>query len=70
MTDIQLQIRSLVPKLTYLLMERYGWDMKKSLDKLYSSKTFLQICDPLCGLYYQGAIYNFTILQEEIEQEL
>ncbi len=68
MTDIQLQIRSLVPKLATMLMDTYGWSMKRALDELYASDTFRKICDPQCGLYYQGAVYNFSFLQNEIER--
>lgn len=65
---MQLQIRSLVPKLAVLMMETYNWDIKRSLDELYRSRTFRMVCDPKCGLYYQGAVYVFTYLQNEIEK--
>lgn len=38
-----------------------------SYDELYSSQTFAKLNDPECGLYYQGAVYVFQFLKNEIE---
>lgn len=37
------------------------------LDERYRSKTFEKVNDPACGLYYQGAVYVFQFLKNEIE---
>lgn len=50
-----------------MLMSEYGWDMLKALDVLYGSETFAILNDPKCGLYYQGAVYVFSFLKNEIE---
>lgn len=65
--DMQLQIEFLAADLTEMLMDEYGWDMPKALDELYNSKTFEKVNDPRCGLYYQGAVYIFSYLKNEIE---
>mgnify|MGYP003446008264 FL=1 len=65
--DIQYQIECLSTELTCMLMERYGWDIKKALDELYASETFQLLNDPTCGLYYESAVYVFSYLQNEIE---
>ncbi len=65
--DIQFQIECLTTELTDMLMEKYGWDIKKALDELYSSETYARLNDPACGLYYESAIYVFSYLQNEIE---
>ena len=65
--DIQFQIECLSTELTSMLMERYGWDIKKALDELYASETFQRLNDPTCGLYYESAVYVFSYLQNEIE---
>ena len=65
--DMQLQIEFLASDLTEMLMDEYGWDMPKALDELYNSKTFEKVNDPRCGLYYQGAVYIFSYLKNEIE---
>lgn len=65
--DIQFQIECLTSELTQMLMEEYGWDIKRSLDELYSSETFDKLNDPECGLYYQSPVYLFQFLKNEIE---
>lgn len=65
--DISLEVEFLATELTQMLIEHYGWDMIKSLDVLYGSETFARLNDPLCGLYYQGAVYVFSFLKNEIE---
>lgn len=65
--DISLEVEFLATDLTQMLMEHYGWDMMKALDVLYSSETFARLNDPECGLYYQGAVYVFSFLKNEIE---
>ena len=37
-TDTQFQIECLSAELVEMLMRRYGWDMNKALDELYSSE--------------------------------
>ena len=65
--DVQFQIECLSTELVEMLMKKYGWDMKKSLDELYTSETYKRLCDPACGLYYEGAVYVFSFLENEIE---
>ena len=50
-----------------MLMETYGWDMRRALDELYSSETFARLNEPECGLYYESAVYVFSFLKNEIE---
>ena len=65
--EIQYQVECLTSDLTEMLMSEYGWDMLKALDVLYGSETFAKLNDPQCGLYYQGAVYVFSFLKNEIE---
>lgn len=65
--DMQYQVECLAADLIGMLMEQYGWDMLKSLDVLYGSETFAKVNDPKCGLYYQGSVYIFSFLKNEIE---
>lgn len=65
--DVQFQIESLSTELVGMLMGKYGWDVRKALDALYSSETYKRLCDPACGLYYEGAVYVFSYLENEIE---
>ena len=43
--DIQFQIECLSTELVEMLMQKYGWNMKKALDELYSSETYKLLCD-------------------------
>lgn len=65
--NIQFQIECLSTELVEMLMEEYDWDIRRTLDELYKSQTFEKINDPLCGLYYQGAVYVFQFLKNEME---
>ena len=48
-------------------MEEYGLTDMEAINLLYQSNTFAKIEDPQTGLYYQGAVYVFEYLQEEID---
>lgn len=65
--DVQFQIECLAAELAEMLVEEYGWDVKTALSQLYKSQTFEKVCDPLCGLYFQGSVYVFQFLKNEIE---
>ena len=65
--DIQFQIECLTTELVDMLMQKYGRDIKKALDELYSSETYARLNEPACGLYYESAVYVFSYLQNEIE---
>lgn len=65
--DMRFLIECLAAELTEMLMEEYGWDIRRAFDELYSSDTFAKLNDPECGLYYQGAVYIFQFLKSEIE---
>lgn len=65
--DISLEVEFLTTDLTQMLMEHYEWDMLKALDVLYGSETFARLNDPDCGLYFQGPVYVFSFLKNEIE---
>ena len=48
-------------------MDKYNWDIKTALDEWYASETFKRVCNPQTGLYYEGAVYVFSYLENEIE---
>lgn len=66
--DIQFQLECLTTDLAVMLMEEYGWDMKRALDELYSSETFRRLNDETTGLYYESPVYVFSYLKNEIEE--
>lgn len=65
--DIQFQIECIATELVEMLIQEYGWNMRRALDELYTSTTFAKLNDPACGLYYQGSVYIFQFLKSEIE---
>ena len=64
----QFLVESLGKELIEMLMSDYGWDLQKSMDVLYPSETFAKLEDERSGLYYQGAIYVYSFLKQEIEK--
>ena len=64
----QFLVESLGKELIEMLMSDYGWNLQKSMDVLYSSETFAKLEDERSGLYYQGAIYVYSFLNQEIEK--
>lgn len=64
---MQFCIECLAGELVQMLMERYGWNMERAIDELYSSEVFAKLSDPDCGLWYEGSVYIFEFLQSEIE---
>ena len=67
MKDKQFLIECLAKDLIDMLMEDYQWDMQKCIDVLYSSETFAKLEDERTGLYYQGAVYVYEYLKNEVE---
>lgn len=65
--DKQFLVESLVKELIEMIMKDYGWNMQKSMDVVYSSETFAKLEDERSGLYYQGAVYVYSFLKQEIE---
>ena len=65
----QFLVEFLGKELIEMLMSDYGWDLQKSMDVLYSSETFAKLEDERSGLYYQGAIYVYSFLKQEIEKD-
>ena len=51
-----------------MLMQEYGWDVRKAMDIFMCSKTYAQVEDEGTGLYYQSPAYIFSILQDELNE--
>lgn len=64
--DITFLTECLTTELAEMLVEKYGWDVRKALDELYSSETFRRLCDPRTGLYNESAVYVFSYLENEM----
>ena len=66
----QFLIESLCEDLVPMLMEEYGITSDKAMDTLYKSRTFSKVEDPQTGLYYQGSVYVFEYLKQEISSSV
>lgn len=64
--DKQFQIEVLTKDLIEMLMEDHGMTMQQAMDTLYKSHTYELIEREETGLYYQGAVYVMTFLEEEL----
>ena len=41
--DVQFLVECLSTELVSMLMDTYGWDMKRALDELYASETYKKL---------------------------
>lgn len=67
--EIQYLIEQHVHDLTLMLMSDYGYNIQEALNTIYQSKTFSKLEDPASGLYYQGSVYVYGFLKEELNDQ-
>lgn len=66
-TSFEYQKEGAARDLTLMLMKEYGWPLEKAIDVLYDSDTYAKITDPQTGLFFQGSLYLYSFLKNEIE---
>ena len=49
-----------------MLMEDYGWEIRKAVNAFMSSHTYEKLENPKTGLYYQSHVYIHDMLTEEL----
>lgn len=64
--DVRFLIECLTAELVERLINDYGWSIPRALDVLYTSDTFRRLNDPDTGLYYEGPVYVYSFLRDEI----
>ena len=64
--EFQYLIEQLVHDMAMMLISDYKYNMQEAINVIYQSKTFSKIEDPDTGLYYQGSVYVYSFLKEEI----
>ena len=64
--DIQFLIECLSEDMITMLMEKYAMSLDEAADKLYNSRTYSLLENEQSGLYYQGSVYVFDVLREEL----
>lgn len=60
------QKEGLAKDLVTFLMEDNGWSIEKAFEVLYDSETYSKICNPKTGLYFQGSLYVYSFLKNEV----
>ena len=65
--DKQFMVECLTKDLVTMLMKEYGYDMQEALNIVYSSNTYKKLENEETGLYYQGAIYVYDFLEQELK---
>lgn len=68
--EFQYLIEQLVHDMAMMLISDYGYNMQEAINVIYQSKTFSKIEDPDTGLYYQGSVYVYSFLKEEIASQI
>lgn len=56
----------LAADLIVMVMEEFHFTLPQALDAVYTSETLRLVLDPATGLYYQGSVYVYSYLQDEI----
>ncbi|MBE6337105.1 MAG: hypothetical protein E7066_10620 [Lentimicrobiaceae bacterium] len=68
--EFQYLIEQLVHDMAMMLISDYKYNMQEAINVIYQSKTFSKIEDPDTGLYYQGSVYVYSFLKEEITSQI
>ena len=53
--------------LAELLVNDYQMSTIEALDILYASDTYIKLCDPQTGLYFQSSLYVYSLLTNELK---
>ena len=52
--------------LAELLAQDYELTIAEALDALYESETYIKLCNPATGLYFQSTQYIYSFLKNEM----
>lgn len=64
--DMRFLIECISKDVTMMLMEDYGWEIRKAVNAFMSSHTYEKLENPKTGLYYQSPVYIHDMLSEEL----
>ena len=65
--EFQYMKEAISTDLVELLSNEYGMTITEALDTLYESETYVKLCNPDTGLYFQSTRYIYSILKEELK---
>lgn len=65
-TDFNYMKEALVTDLVELLAKDFDMTITAALDTLYGSETYIKLCNPNTGLYFQSTLYVYSFLKNEL----
>lgn len=67
--DMQFLVECLSEDIIQMLMDDYHYSIDQAADVLYTSHTYSLLEDEKAELYYQGAVYVYDMLKQELEKQ-
>lgn len=64
--DFNYMKEALAADLAELLTKDFNMTITEALDAMYGSETYLKLCDPNTGLYFQSSQYVYSFLKNEL----
>lgn len=64
--DFEYMKEAMTADLAEKLSTDLGLNIAESLDVLYNSDTYLKLCNPNTGLYFQSSLYVYSYLKDEL----
>ena len=64
--DFNYMKEALATDLAELIANDFGLTIIDALDTLYGSETYMKLCDPKTGLYFQSTLYVYSFLKNEL----
>lgn len=65
-SDIKYMTEAMCSELAMLISKDFNMSVAESLDSLYNSETYEKLSNPLTGLYFQGTLYVYSFLKNEL----
>lgn len=65
-SDFKYMKEAMAADLADMLAKDYSMSTTEALDVLYNSETYAKLSDVNTGLYFQSALYVYSILKDEL----
>ena len=65
-SDFNYMKEAISADLAELLAQDYELTIAEALDALYESETYIKLCNPATGLYFQSTQYIYSFLKNEM----
>jgi hypothetical protein len=64
--DFNYMKEAMATDLAELLTKDFDMSIIEALDTLYGSETYIKLCNPQTGLYFQSSLYVYSFLKNEL----